>query len=120
MRILVVEDDESIAEFVEMALVPQGHEVIRAPNGEVALRMLEHAPVELVLLDMRMPVMDGWAFARAYRERGAAAAPIVVMTAAADAARRAEEIGCNAVLPKPFEIVDLYAVIARVADASNA
>lgn len=113
LRILVVEDDESIAEFVELALTEMRHQVVVAPHGRSALDVLAQGPVDLVLLDMRMPVMDGWTFASVYRERPGRKAPIVVMTAAADAARRAAEIGADAVLPKPFGLDQLHAVVER-------
>lgn len=115
MRILVVEDDESIAEFVELALTELEHQVVVAPHGRSALEVLERGPVDLVLLDMRMPVMDGWTFASCYRERPGRKAPIVVMTAAADAARRAAEIGADAVLAKPFGLDQLQGVVQRAA-----
>lgn len=118
MRILVVEDDDSIAELTELALAPEGHEIVRAANGAVALDLLEGTTVDLVLLDVRMPVMDGWTFARAYGERPGPHAPIVVMTAAAGAARRAAEIGCAGFLAKPFDLDDLYAVVHRAGGAA--
>lgn len=117
MKILVVEDDEGIAEVVELALSQSGHQVVTAPNGRAALEILDRTRVDLVLLDMIMPVMDGWEFAKSYRERPGRKAPIVVMTAAADAARRAAEIGSTRVLAKPFGIGELYDVVDRSASA---
>jgi CheY-like chemotaxis protein len=64
-----------------------------------------------VLLDMRMPVMDGWAFARALRDRYGRRIPLVVMTAAEDSLLRAAEVGANADLGKPFELSRLYEVV---------
>lgn len=113
MRILVAEDDDGIAELISLALGDLGHEVIHAPNGLAALRTLEAQPVDLVLLDMRMPVMDGWTFAARCRARRGPRVPIVVMTAAADAARRASEVGAEGVLPKPFSLEQLEAAIER-------
>ncbi len=60
-----------------------------------------------------MPVMDGWQFARAYRRRPGPHAPIVVVTAARDAAERAAEIQAEDVLPKPFRVDDLLRVVGR-------
>ncbi|HEU5319004.1 MAG TPA: response regulator, partial [Chloroflexota bacterium] len=59
---------------------------------------------DLILLDMHMPTLDGWGFAREYRMRPGPHAPILVMPAAPDAAQRAAEIAAHAVLPKPFDI----------------
>jgi DNA-binding response OmpR family regulator len=61
---------------------------------------------------MRMPVLDGWAFCRRYREL-AVAAPLVVMTAAADAERWRAEVGGAACLAKPFDLDGLLAVVDR-------
>jgi DNA-binding response OmpR family regulator len=66
-----------------------------------------------ILLDMKMPVMDGWEFVKQYRERVAAAAPIIVMTAAHDPRVRAAQVHAFDVLAKPFELIDLLAVVAR-------
>lgn len=115
MKVLVVDDDETISEFVEWVLVEEGHEVAKAANGALALAALERMQPDVILLDMRMPVMDGWEFARAYRQDGYAQVPIVVMTAAQDAAKRAGEIGANAYLAKPFDLDDLIATVTRVA-----
>jgi DNA-binding response OmpR family regulator len=63
-----------------------------------------------VLLDMRMPVLDGWGFMRAVRERGLTLT-VVVMTAAADARRWGREIGAQGVLAKPFDIDELVGAV---------
>ena len=72
----------------------------------------------LILLDMRMPVMDGWSFAAAYQALPGHHAPICVMTAAPDAAAHAAEIGAAAVLSKPFELDTLLATVAQYLGAS--
>jgi CheY-like chemotaxis protein len=110
--VLVVDDDPSIRDFVEAALESEGYRVLSAPDGEIALGLVEHQPCA-VLLDMRMPVLDGWGFAAAYRERPGARAPIVVMTAAENAEAWAREIGATSVLAKPFRLDDLLAIVAR-------
>ena len=71
----------------------------------------------LVLLDMRMPVLDGWGFASALRERGLAL-PVVVMTAAADASRWADEIGAIGVVAKPFGVAELVNAVRRYSGAA--
>jgi two-component system chemotaxis response regulator CheY len=76
--------------------------------------VIEANPPDVILLDMRMPVMDGWAFAAAYRERPEPRAPIVVLTAARDAAQYAGEIQAAAFLAKPFELRSLRRVIAEL------
>jgi two-component system, chemotaxis family, chemotaxis protein CheY len=114
-RVLVVDDQQDIREFVAFVLQNEGYCVTTADNGAVALEQVARRPVDVVLLDMRMPVMDGWAFAEAYRQRPGPHAPIVVLTAANDAPVRAAQINADAYLGKPFELDDLLNVVARYA-----
>ena len=114
-RILVVDDDEGIGEFVGLALSDDGYEVQTALHGAAALKLIDPQAPDVILLDMRMPIMDGWEFARRYRERPGPHAPIVVMTAARDAATRASEIEADGVLAKPFDLDALLEIVARFA-----
>ena len=112
-RVLVIEDDSDIREFLALALDGQGYEVSTAPNGAVALELIDGEPPSLILLDMRMPVMDGWTFARAYRARPGPYAPILVLTAARDPETRAAEIQADGCLSKPFDLEDLLNLVER-------
>jgi CheY-like chemotaxis protein len=112
-RVLVVEDEPEIRDFVAMVLGSEGYWVTTANNGAVALDQLGREAFDLILLDMRMPVMDGWSFARAYRQSRGPKAPIVVLTAAHDAAERAAQISADGYLGKPFELDDLLELVAR-------
>ncbi len=111
--ILVVDDDPSLLEVVALVLSTEGYPVLTARNGAEALQQVERARPALVLLDMRMPICNGWEFAARLRERGIAL-PILVMTAAQDARRWAEEIGATGYVPKPFDIGELLAAVERV------
>lgn len=111
--ILVVDDDPAILETVSEILDLEGYRVETAANGQEALAALERFRPSLVLLDMRMPVLDGWGFARRLRERGISL-PILVMTAAQNARRWAEEIGAQDYVSKPFELTELLAAVERV------
>ena len=115
--ILVVDDDPSIRTTVCEILELEGYPVQEAADGAEALRAVERAVPALVLLDMRMPVLDGWGFAREIKQRRLNL-PILVMTAAQDARRWAQEIGATGWLAKPFELLDLLAAIERVRDSS--
>jgi two-component system chemotaxis response regulator CheY len=97
--------------MMEMVLDGEGYEVLTATNGIKALVLLEEDRPDLILLDMKMPGMDGWEFARRYAELPDPKPPIVVVTAAQDASRRAAEIAAQGYLAKPFGIDDLLAVI---------
>ncbi len=111
--ILVVEDDPDLLALVEMILSDAGYRVRTAGDGRTALaRVAEEMPA-LVLLDMRMPVMNGWEFAREFRARHGHAAPIVVVTAAENARLRAEEVGAEGWLEKPFDVDDVLRMVAR-------
>lgn len=111
--ILVVDDDPDVLDLIVAVLERAGYHPRVATNGREALVAAEeHAPA-LVLLDMLMPVMDGWACARALRNRYGGSPKIVVVTAAEHARAWAEEVGADGVLPKPFDSRSLVATVAR-------
>jgi two-component system chemotaxis response regulator CheY len=111
--ILVVDDDPTILSAVSEALDLEGFVVVTATNGAEALDVVDRDRPSLVLLDMRMPVLDGWGFMSAIRERGLDLT-VVVMTAAADARRWGREIGAQGVLAKPFELDELVGAVRRL------
>ena len=115
--ILVVDDDPTILATVSETLDLEGYPVRTATNGAEALQAIQREPVALVLLDMRMPVLVGWGFIRAARERGLNPT-VVVMTATADARRWALEIGAQGVLAKPFDLDELTAQVQRLGPAA--
>jgi CheY-like chemotaxis protein len=112
-RVLVVDDDDTILATVVDALSLFSYPTATATNGEEALRRIEEFNPHVVLLDMRMPVLDGWGVARSLRERGLSP-KVVVMTAAVDARQVASEIGANAFLAKPFGLDDLFSLVDRL------
>jgi DNA-binding response OmpR family regulator len=111
--VLVVEDDPDLLSLVEMILVDAGYRVRTARDGRAALARVGEEMPGLVLLDMRMPVMNGWEFAREFRARHDRAAPIVVVTAAENARARAEEIDADGFLAKPFDLADVLSAVER-------
>ena len=114
-QVLVVDDDEAIREAVAIALSSAGYEVLSAPDGAAALEVLATSRPAVILLDMLMPIMDGWEFARLYEQRPGPHAPIIVLTAARDAQGRAAEIKADAWLSKPFRLDALFACIEQYA-----
>jgi DNA-binding response OmpR family regulator len=117
-RVLVVEDDPDLAALEADVLLERGHAVEIASNGREALAAVERAAPDLILLDMKMPVMGGREFAEEYRRREPKAAPIMVVTAADDAQRRAAEVGASAWIGKPFDpqvLVDKVTSLLRPA-----
>jgi CheY-like chemotaxis protein len=112
-RVLLVEDDEDIRDAVAYILRREGHEVLEASHGGEALdRILAHGQPDLILLDMNMPVMNGWELAAELKRRALTASPIVVLTAAHDAQRSAVEIGAAGFIGKPFSLEDLVTLTA--------
>ena len=120
VKALVVDDDHDIAEMVRMALTDEGYEVVLASNGEVALTASQLHLFDIILLDMRMPVMDGWTFARTYRALPGPHAPMIVVTAARDASERAAEISADGFLAKPFSLDELFDIVNRYVRRSSA
>ena len=111
--VLVIDDDPDIRDLVQLGLEDEGYRVLTAPHGQAALELLGRSPVDLILLDMRMPVMDGWTFARVYRQQTASRVPIVVVTAAQDAASRSAEIAAEGHIAKPFGLAELRATVEQ-------
>src|ERR671933_1253799 len=106
-RVLVVDEDSTIRDVIALALSDAGYEVIEANDGAAALALVRQRPPDVILLDMRMPIMDGWEFAQAYRHLPGPHAPVIVVTAASDPAERAAEIKADGYLAKPFQLDDL-------------
>lgn len=119
LNILVVDDNPGIRAMLNVALGDEGYAVRTATNGAEALELVEHEAPDLILLDMRMPVMNGWEFARRLRERGGRQPVIIVMTATVDPRQWAEEIGANGHLGKPFELDELFSIIERCTRAGQ-
>ncbi|HEX2171682.1 MAG TPA: response regulator [Dehalococcoidia bacterium] len=118
LLILVVDDDLQIRLLLSDFLETEEYRVATAPNGAAALDLVEQECPDLILLDMNMPILDGWEFVRRMGQRGLDL-PIVVMTAARDAQHVAAEVGAAGWLHKPFDLDTLIGYIgvltARVA-----
>ncbi len=108
--ILVVDDDASTLEMISSMLASEHYIVETARHGVEALRVLEQKIVNVVLLDIGIPVLSGWEVVRALREEGSHI-PIVIMTASDDGERAAEEVGAFGYLTKPFEIAQLLDIV---------
>ena len=115
--VLVVDDDADLLRMVELILDGEGYRVITAGEVLEALTKVAQEMPAVILLDMKMPIMDGWEFAREFRARHDRLAPIVVLTAAEDARLRAQEIAAEGYLGKPFDIDDLLEIIKSYVDS---
>jgi CheY-like chemotaxis protein len=116
--ILVVDDDAAITEVLDEILSVEGYRTVVAENGAEGLeRARSHSP-ELVLLDLMMPVMDGWQMLAAMqRDPALRRIPVVVMSAAPPARGT---LPCVALLHKPFQLESLLDAIANALDAHGA
>ena len=119
-RLLVVDDDPTIREMLDMVFVSEGYEVITAAHGAAALALVDQTRPHVILLDMKMPVMDGWEFLRQYRQRPGAKVPVVVLTAAQDDRRQVvDDIGAQEYISKPFAIDDLLRAVDQCIAAGD-
>lgn len=115
MRLLLVEDDERIAEPLDRALHEAGYRVTRAADGEEGLREARSGDYGAALLDVMLPVLDGFALARRLRDEGVRT-PIVFLTARGEVDDRVEglDLGGDAYLVKPFALPELLATLRAV------
>jgi CheY-like chemotaxis protein len=112
--VLVVDDDPDILEALSEILEAEGFQIRRARHGKEALERLEPDPPQLILLDLMMPVMDGWEFAHQLRLRpGGLNIPIIVLSADRNVGPKAKEIGALGHLAKPFELNDLLNLVQK-------
>ncbi len=99
-RILIVDDDERIVRFVALKLKVEGYQVLSAVNGYEGLKMAESGDPDIILLDLAMPVLDGFEVLR--RLGKSSDLPVIVMTARTDAAHEALNLGACDFIAKPF------------------
>jgi Response regulators consisting of a CheY-like receiver domain and a winged-helix DNA-binding domain len=119
-RILIIEDEISIAELVELYLRKNGYETMRSVSAEDALKILDRQTFDLILLDLMLPGMDGTSFCKKYRnDPKYAQAPIIMLTARSEDADIVNglEYGADDYITKPFSMRVLLARInARLRD----
>jgi putative two-component system response regulator len=110
--ILVVDDQAQNIELLEAYLVPQGYEIVKAANGEEALGKLSDNQIDLILLDVMMPGMDGFEVTRRVRQDNThRLLPIILVTALRDTEDRVKgiEAGCDDFISKPVDKMELLA-----------
>jgi CheY-like chemotaxis protein len=112
-RVLIVEDVADLRDFYAILLREEGYEVACACDGSDALRWMSWSP-DVILLDLMMPVMDGYEFYSRLRQLPGKRPPVIVVSAVAPS--RAELPGIHATLAKPFDFVQL---LHRVATAAS-
>ena len=113
-RILLVEDNEMNRDMLSRRLNRRGYEVVIAENGELALSMTASKQPDLILMDMSLPVIDGWEATRRLKADPATAAiPVIALTAHAMASDRekAMDAGCDDYDSKPVDLARLLGKI---------
>ena len=113
INVLVVDDQEAIRDTLQVALDDEGFTVETAANGQEALDILMRWKPCVILLDLMMPVMDGWAFC-AEQVRTGDLTPIVLLSAAGGLEEQAKALCAVAVIAKPFDIDRVISTIQRV------
>ena len=113
-NILVVEDDRNICDLIQMYLVKEGFDVRIAGDGGKAIEEFQKQAPDLILLDIMLPVMDGWAVCAKIRETSKV--PIIMLTAKGEVFDRIQglEMGADDYVVKPFEMKELIARINAV------
>jgi len=113
-KVLIIEDDDNIAELLRLYLEKDGFAVAIAENGAVGVAEFERFAPDLVLLDIMLPIMDGWSVCREIR--ATSNVPIIMLTAKGETLDKVTglEMGADDYIVKPFEVGELIARIRAV------
>lgn len=113
-KVLVVDDDPDIRDLLVSVLTDDGYEAESARNGRDALDVLERWPADVVVLDLMMPVMDGWGFRAAQlADERLAKIPVVILSAATDLRQHAAQLRADDYLVKPLDVPQLLNAVER-------
>ncbi|MFP4180518.1 MAG: response regulator [Spirochaetaceae bacterium] len=113
-KILCVDDSSTIRMLVKKALGPEGYEIVEAEDGKVGLDKSDEHDISLFIVDVNMPVMDGFGFVKNVREKSKyASTPIIFLTTESGAEKKqvGKELGVNGWFVKPFEAPSLLKVV---------
>jgi two-component system response regulator (stage 0 sporulation protein F) len=115
LKILIVDDEDPIRTILKNELSDHGFDVAEADGGQAALEKMNASKPDLVILDVRMPGMDGLQVLKAIREKNLAN-KVIMLTAVDElkVARESVELGANDFMTKPFQFKNMYACIDRV------
>jgi DNA-binding response OmpR family regulator len=120
LKVLVAEDEPTLVQLLQANLEFEGYEILIANDGREALEMVRSQAPDVMLLDVMMPVLDGWDVLRFMRAGGLDTRVIVVTARAEDDERlRAWELGCDEFITKPFDIESLLQTVFEVAGRSG-
>jgi CheY-like chemotaxis protein len=120
-RVLVVEDDSDILSSLVEVIREEGFEVYSAANGYQALSELADHHIDLIFLDLMMPVMDGWRFLQEARTRFPNFhVPVVLLSAVRDLGDHARALGVARHLTKPFNLDDVVRIAHELGEGAQA
>ncbi len=117
--ILVVDDDPDILQTLALCLSTEGYRVTMAANGQEALTQLERDKPACILLDLMMPVMDGWQFVAELDRRGKRKAPLLILSADRAVQGHASKLRADAYLAKPFDLDQLLGKVQQLTGGPN-
>lgn len=119
LKILTIEDDPSITSFLNILLTIYEMQVMVANDGATGIEMARMDPPDIILLDLMMPVVDGWKVCREIRSFSQV--PIILVSAVSNKERIADALiaGANAYIEKPISIEDLVSKIKQFAADKN-
>ncbi len=115
-RVLIVEDNEMNRDMLSRRLIKRGYEIEIAEDGAKGLAAAQAQPPDLILMDMSLPVMDGWEATRQIKaDPSISSVPVIALTAHAMSGdrERALEAGCDDFATKPVELADLVRKMER-------
>ena len=114
-QILIVEDEQKLAAFVAKGCQKYGYNTTVVNDGEQALQAAQAHIHDVILLDLGLPIKDGWTVLKELRDRGDDR-PVIVVTAMNDLRQKVLAAGANDYVPKPFRFMDLLAAVRRQID----
>jgi two-component system response regulator MprA len=112
--VLVVDDDPDILQTLGLCLSSEGYRVLMAANGKEALDILDREHPSVILLDLMMPVMDGWQFVAELEHRGRRDMPLLILSADRSVQGHAKQLRANAHLAKPFDLDELLGKVQQL------
>jgi CheY-like chemotaxis protein len=117
----VVDDEPQVAWMLQFSLEAEGYRTVAVRDGRSAVAAVRELRPQLMLLDVMMPIMDGWGVLEQMKRLPAEERPRIVVISARASARdraKAEELGADAFVAKPFNVDDLLGVVGALATAS--
>ncbi len=120
--VLIIEDEEDIRNLVSRILGLEGYRVLAAKSGESGLQITRGNEISLLILDLKLPGMDGWAVIKEMRgDASLSGVPIILFTAAVNALERAkaQKLANTYYLPKPVNVVTMKTLVKRILNSER-